>query len=199
MTEVIRETTLTPNVKAKGILMTLAIIVLPALLSLATILGVVVSFVSLEDLPAADSELQTTDLQRELRELKSKLDAMAASPRGSGSEQQIAFLRGQITSFNRRLDKMEAAIVGNPVKANPLLLQDVDASRKILLHKLYKVRAEIARLYELSRWFLGLMIALAVGVLALAVGNIAKKDNAWTRTVKKGGRAKARTAAGTNN
>jgi hypothetical protein len=118
--------------------------------------------------------------RRDLDALKAKVDAMAASPSGSDPEKQIAELRGQVGAFDQRLGKMEAAIVENPSKALsvPLLRKDVDTLSQTFAQTLEATRKEIDRIYDLNKWFIGLMGTMAIGILGLAIGNIyqGKKD-----------------------
>lgn len=45
---------------------------------------------------------------------------------------------------------------------------------KVMKGDLVGTRREIERVYDLSKWFIGLMATMAVGILGLAVGNLVK-------------------------
>jgi hypothetical protein len=139
------------------------------------------SLIKEETVKQVESIRSTIESQRrDLDALKAKLDGMAASPIGSDPEKQIAELRGQVAAFDQRLGKMEAAIVENPTKALsvPLLRKDVDTLNQTFAQGLEATRKEIDRIYDLNKWFIGLMGTMAIGILGLAIGNFyqAKKD-----------------------
>src|ERR1017187_2477680 len=76
------------------------------------------------------------------------------------------------------MDALEAAIMVDPVKAVslPLMRKDLDSLQDKTRSDIEAVRSELARLYSLIQWFIGLMFTIALGVFSLAIGNIVKGE-----------------------
>lgn len=66
---------------------------------------------------------------------------------------------------------LEGALKNDPVKALavPLLKKDVDTIQEREKTDASDIRSEVDRLYTFSEWFMGLIIATAVSILALAI------------------------------
>lgn len=74
---------------------------------------------------------------------------------------------------------IEKSIVDNPERAMsiPMLRKDFDTVKSTIQSQNSSFRTEIDRMYDLGKWFIGLMGTMAVGVLGLAVGNILKSKD----------------------
>lgn len=126
-------------------------------------------------------------MQQRLNELLEKLTKKGGAP-ASGrtvmlSDQDRALI-DQVVEQQRqisgRLSALEGALMNDPVKALsvPLLKKDVDTIQEREKTDAAEVRSEVDRLYTFSEWFMGLIIATAVSILALAIPRL--------RTGKKG-------------
>jgi uncharacterized coiled-coil protein SlyX len=84
---------------------------------------------------------------------------------------ELAATHREISDARQRLTAMEAAVLSDPAKALslPLLRRDLDNLKDSAKENLVAVRDEMGRLYDLSKWFIGLMITMAIGVLTLAL------------------------------
>jgi hypothetical protein len=69
---------------------------------------------------------------------------------------------------------LDDAIGQSPDKALavPLLQRDVDNMRESNREELVSTQAEIDRVYDQNKWFIGLMFTMAVGLVTLAVSNL---------------------------
>lgn len=54
--------------------------------------------------------------------------------------------------------------------------KDLDAVQDKSKSDIEAVRGELARLYSLIQWFIGLMFTIALGVFGLAIGNIVRGE-----------------------
>ncbi|WP_296384737.1 hypothetical protein [Winogradskyella sp.] len=82
-------------------------------------------------------------------------------------------LNSEVKILNDRLSKIENAILDNPTKALsiPLMQKDLTNFNKTYKSDLEVTRAEISRVYDQNKWFIGLMFTLAIGILGLAASN----------------------------
>lgn len=74
------------------------------------------------------------------------------------------------------IQTIEQAIMQNPERAMsiPILRRDIDTIKQDIIAESSVLRAEIARVYDLGKWFIGLIATMAIGVLGLAIGNLIK-------------------------
>jgi hypothetical protein len=75
-----------------------------------------------------------------------------------------------------RLGKLEKAILDDPEKALsiPILRNDIAATKTAYGSEMNALRGEIARIYDLNKWFVGLMFSMALGIIGLAITNVFK-------------------------
>ena len=86
-------------------------------------------------------------------------------------------------TLSERLSALEAAIQADPVKAVslPLMKKDIEALQDKTKADSEALRAEVARVYTLIQWFIGLMFTIAIGLFGLALGNILKSERRTER------------------
>jgi hypothetical protein len=86
---------------------------------------------------------------------------------------QIAKVSAQLDSLQTQVKVLEDAIQQSPEKtlAVPLLKKDMDNLKDSYHHDLDNTQAEINRVYDQNKWFIGLMFTMALGLLGLAVSN----------------------------
>jgi hypothetical protein len=90
--------------------------------------------------------------------------------------QEIVILNERVTSFETRLNKIERVILSDPTKALDLVLvrRDLDELKTSNADNISAVRRDVDRIYDLSKWIIGLMFTMALGVLSLAAATIFK-------------------------
>lgn len=93
----------------------------------------------------------------------------------------MAKLSSQLEAVRKSQDALNEAILENPSKALsvPMIRRDLDTLDKNYREGIQRVREEVERMYDLNKWFIGLMFTMALGVLGLAIGNFiqAKKSD----------------------
>ena len=74
---------------------------------------------------------------------------------------------------------MEDVILDNPNKAMSMVLmrEDITDLQEQSLTNLTLVQQDINRVYDLTKWLIGLLFTLALGLLSLAVGNLFKNKS----------------------
>jgi hypothetical protein len=89
---------------------------------------------------------------------------------------QIARLNVQLDSIQAQVRILDDALGQSPDKslAIPLLRKDLDNLRDSSRRDLDATHAEINRVYDQNKWFIGLMFTLALGLLSLGVSNFLK-------------------------
>jgi hypothetical protein len=109
-----------------------------------------------------------------VEKLTSKSSASAAGGTAKLSDQDRAVIDQLVEQQKQiagRLTALEGALMNDPVKALsvPLLKKDVDTIQEREKTDATEIRSEVDRLYTFSEWFMGLIIATAVSILALAI------------------------------
>ena len=160
---------------------------------IATGAALVGSIVVFFETPKQNFEQQLVeDVRRELQILKISIDEIKHqvvlfqeqlnSLKNISTEQKVAsdlsVLRKGIAQIETKLEIFDKAIVDNPERAMsiPLLRRDIDALSTDLKGDLFVTRQEVNRVYDYSKWFLALMVSMAVGVFGLAVQMLKRKD-----------------------
>jgi hypothetical protein len=97
-------------------------------------------------------------------------------PEGTQVAAQLQRLDKTVDSVADRLQKLEVVILSDPAKAleMPLLRNELDSTKKGYQSELLALREEVARIYDLTKWFIGLMFTMALGLIGLAVTNFLK-------------------------
>ncbi len=105
-----------------------------------------------------------SDLKVEVVNLKKEIDTL--TNQSGGSDVQSSQYKNNVQALDNRIKIIEQAILDNPEKslALTLLSRDIDNTTK-----------EVERLYDLFKWFFGLMFTMALSLLGLAVSNFIKK------------------------
>ncbi|MEM8822445.1 MAG: hypothetical protein AAGF30_02445 [Pseudomonadota bacterium] len=164
----------------------------------ASMIGVVAALASIGFLYGDIQEAQTQKTQEDVSyqlevQIRKEIDSLRAEIQGAISDvldetqlpegtevavrfQQIEGTLNQISQKLRIIETIEVAVTDNPERAMsiPILRRDIDVLRTDVTEDLGIVRAEIDRIYDLGKWFIGLIATMAIGVLGLAVGNLIK-------------------------
>ena len=149
-----------------------------------------VVLVSLQDLQELLQELQdlqdqVTSLQAEVATLQEELDSLASvdasrsgnSENNSGNSDSDNQLQAELQSVEERLSDIEQVILDSPERAIRLTRLDKEIKDLRAQYKsdIESLRQEIVRIYDLTKWFIGLMFTMAIGLLSLAVSNFIQR------------------------
>ncbi len=116
---------------------------------------------------------------KSLEQVNQKLELISEIPESHGWKVQSTDLTNQILEIQASLRALENALTVNPEKALavPILRKDLDNAEKNLRSELQQTRNEINRMYDLNKWFIGLMFTMAVSVLGIAISSFFNKSD----------------------
>ena len=155
--------------------------------SVALIAALVTTFIfpppksSLEQLDsiiqsAADSKVSRfeSELARfsdRLDKTEASLSTLSGSSNGRKGSPQFEQMHSSIKEMKASLSKLNEVILDNPSKALEvtLLRKDLENLQKNYQSDLISLRREAERVYDLTKWFLGLMFTIALSIIGLAV------------------------------
>lgn len=134
--------------------------------------GVGVRAIELErELKAMEASLAEAQRQLQLNaELVKRIeDAKPAGP----ANVEVARLATQVDGLRAEVKQLTDAVGQSPEKALavPLLRKDMDNLREGYRHDLDATQSEMNRVYDLTKWFLGTVVTMALALLGLAVSN----------------------------
>nr|WP_289622793.1 type I restriction enzyme HsdR N-terminal domain-containing protein [Alcanivorax sp.] len=112
-------------------------------------------------------------LENELSSFKNGLSYLASLPEGHEWKAEVVEIKHNISLISARLDALEGALTVNPAKALavPILRKDLDNTEKNLKAELSQTRAEIDRMYDQNKWFIGIMFTIALSVLSMVASS----------------------------
>ncbi|WP_200627461.1 type I restriction enzyme HsdR N-terminal domain-containing protein [Stutzerimonas balearica] len=122
---------------------------------------------------------EIAQLQNELSRIKSGLSNISSLPEGHEWKTEASEIKHNMSLISGRLDALEGALTVNPSKALavPILRKDLDNNEKNLKAELSQTRAEIDRMYDQNKWFIGLMFTIALSVLGMAASSFFNKKD----------------------
>lgn len=132
----------------------------------------------------AEQEARMLTVQQELESVNSRLGALethiatlSEMPEQSAIALEVAHLSDDIRSLQTSVFGLEETILDDPLKAVaiPLLRNDLETLDARQESDIRGMREEIARVYNLATWVIGLMFTLAVGIFVLALGTFFKR------------------------
>lgn len=133
----------------------------------------------------ADSvaELRQKSLAELRQEIEEALDQVLQSSQSlADTEVAIRFenLDSRLDELAKQLEIVEVieqAINDSPERAMsiPILRKELDLLKSDVVEAVDALRAEIDRIYDLGKWFLGLMATMAIAVMGLVIGNLIKR------------------------
>lgn len=140
-------------------------------------------FAKRQEIEAMLARYQAERLAEENATLRKTFDAI----RRNGKEPHFAELspadRQQLQQVTKdegylqtRLSALETTLMATPEKAIavPMLKQQIDTVQDRSHADIEGIRGELARLFTLTQWFIGLMFTIALGVFGLALSNLKK-------------------------
>ena len=122
--------------------------------------------------------------------LKNEFDSIVSELSSQSSLPPEFEIRILFESLDRRISKLESdldivdviesAIMESPERAMsiPILRRDIDSISDLQAAAINTYKEEVNRIYDLNKWFLGLMGTMAIGVIGLAIGNFRKEAKA---------------------
>lgn len=122
----------------------------------------------------------TIAIRSDLSDLKKEISAITSVPDGAAWKKESIAIKQRVATLESKLRALENALTSNPEKALavPILRKDLDNAQKVFKSEVSQTRAEVNRLYDQNKWFIGLMFTIAVSVLGMAVSNfMGKKDS----------------------
>lgn len=113
-------------------------------------------------------------IRQSTSQFAAQLRALSSVPDESKLMSAIEELREKTKSLAEKYDAIEKAIGDSPLKAIslPLMQKDVASVNQRITEMAIANQQQIDRLYDQNKWFLGLMVTIAIGVIGLAVGNL---------------------------
>lgn len=130
--------------------------------------------------PASEGLLQRVNaVDGELEILREQVDALTSIPQDAAVAAQIGRIDQSLSDAIGRLSRLEEAILADPAKALqvPLLSNQVSGLEERTEAALVAQRESTDRVYDLLKVSI---LALAIGVLALAVPNALRARKEWS-------------------
>jgi hypothetical protein len=163
------------------------LIVLVALASLgaavATLFQAVTQYGDLADKTTTaavklQGDTEVADLRRDVDHLRIRLQAIQEM---ASSGTRVSDEATQIRQVDARLGVIERGLVDTPEKALsvPMMRRDLVALERSSETQISSIRDDVARLYTLMLWLIGIIVTISLGLVGLifALGR-AKKDDA---------------------
>lgn len=121
---------------------------------------------SLSQADNAHAELSIAILEKEVAALQK---AMEEGGKKTLDNAAVATKLAQVDEIRRQLDELKGIIVQDPTKALalPLVRKDISDLIKRQDALSASVDVQIGRIYDFSKWFLALMITLAIGLVTM--------------------------------
>ena len=125
-----------------------------------------------------DSKTEVVALRDQVKAVESQLSKMATIPSDSAVAVKLLNLEQSLSNVTSRLGKLEQVILQDPPKAleMPLFRNQLDSMKTGYQSEILSVKQEIAQVYDLSKWFIGLMCTMAMGIVGLAITNFLKSS-----------------------
>ena len=112
-------------------------------------------------------------LHSEVKGALNSIQTISTLPNEHGWKVEAKLISAQLDNVSRKLEALEAAITEDPAKALavPILRKDLDNAEKSIKAELIQTQAEIDRMYDQNKWFIGLMFTIALSVLGMAASS----------------------------
>ena len=136
-----------------------------------------------------DNLIKSTET--ELANFRAQLESLTELGVEAKVAAQLSETQQQVVTLGERFTRLEQTILDNPNRALtvPLLQKDVESMKDAHASEIGAVRVEVARIYDLNKWFIGLMVTMAVGMIALALGNLVRPGKPTPQEKPDGGEA----------
>lgn len=109
----------------------------------------------------------------------SSIESLSKIPDSHGWKVEASKFKTQLEQLQKKLQALENALTVSPEKALsvPILRKDLDNTEKNLRAELKQTRAEIDRMYDQNKWFIGLMFTIALSVLGIAISSFYNRND----------------------
>jgi len=109
-------------------------------------------------------------------QIDSQLAKIAKFSPDAAAAAHMASVEKSVGDLDFRMDRLEQVILQDPAKALeiPLLRNQMESLKESEQSDLVSVHQEIAQVYDLNKWFIGLMFTMALGIIGLAITNFIK-------------------------
>ena len=123
------------------------------------------------------------ELEKLYSQISQKLDSVMIIDKDGAKQTnfnnvEFSQLKYQVTELNTSVKNLENVILDNPEKAISLLLlkQQLENQRDQNEKEYKNTKDEIARVYDINKWIIGLVIAMLVSIITLSIGNLLSKN-----------------------
>lgn len=119
------------------------------------------------------------DSQKDIELIKSEIKILSTKPLNTNWSLESDKLKQRVSSIEARLAALEVALTVDPAKslAIPLLRKDLDNTQAAFKIELAQSKSEVDRVYDQNKWFISMMVTVAVAVLGMAVNNFFAKKS----------------------
>lgn len=113
-------------------------------------------------------------LASQIAELRVRIDSLFTLPEGSEMASEVAGIKAAIANLDTRFGALETALGNDTARALsvPLLRKDIENLGLSSHVEIAAAKAEIDRVYDQNKWFLGLVGTMAIGLLGLAISSL---------------------------
>jgi hypothetical protein len=110
-------------------------------------------------------------IRKDVDQLKGQINSISQPNNQSATNIRLSKIDTDLTNVISKTTTLEQIIMQDPAKALeiPLLKKDMESSNKDLESNISSLKGDIERIYQL---FFAFVIAMAISVLALAIGNL---------------------------
>ena len=147
---------------------------------IASLLPSVETGLDLSKMPRLVTEPEFAQVQQRMTQIETTLNTLLKTPPKTPVDLRLDSLAAQTLSVDGRLGKLEAAVMVSPESALavPLLRKDLDNLRETYRRELETVSKQVDRIYDQTKWFIGLMVSMVVSLFGLAITIFLKSGKA---------------------
>lgn len=164
------------------VVLSLIVIVVAALVYQLLQSGRLTSIEIREIQPPLLSVPAVTELERRLGAMEQKLNSLSQAIETSTTDKldraNVAAMKAEIQALGKDFASLKEIVIESPEKALaiPLLRKDMNALESKQAAVAASTKEQIDRIYDFSKWFLGLMITLAIGLVTMGFVRRPKTD-----------------------
>ena len=114
-----------------------------------------------------------------IKGVNNSISSLSSIPENHGWKVEASEFSSELNSLKIRFKALEDALTVDPAKALsvPILRKDLDNTEKSLRAELLQTRAEVDRMYDQNKWFIGLMFTIALSVLGMAASSFFNRND----------------------
>ncbi len=108
-----------------------------------------------------------------INNINNRLKVLIKSDTTTAVGVQIALIHSDVKTLDSRIQILEEGLLENPEKALaiPLLRKDIQNIKRSYNENITAMNKNIDRIYDQNKWFIGLMVSIAIGFIGLVVSN----------------------------